>query len=51
MEGLTEWQKLIHKDGFLAVTHISWLKELVDIPEEPKKYWNEGRMQFLVDLE
>jgi cyclopropane fatty-acyl-phospholipid synthase-like methyltransferase len=36
-KGLTEWKSLLKTKGFMAVTHISWLKS--DTPEEPKNFW------------
>jgi|SRR3989344_3207658 len=36
-KGLTDWKQFLKNDGYLAVTHISWLKS--DIPDEPKNFW------------
>lgn len=39
-KGLQEWKGLLKDNGYLAVTHLSWLKK--DIPEEPLKFWSEN---------
>lgn len=38
--GLTNWKKFLKPGGYIAVTHISWLKE--NPPQEPLEFWNEG---------
>ncbi|MEI7709347.1 MAG: class I SAM-dependent methyltransferase [bacterium] len=39
-EGLIYWKSFLKENGYIAVTHISWLKD--NIPDEPKKFWAEG---------
>jgi ubiquinone/menaquinone biosynthesis C-methylase UbiE len=39
-KGLREWQPLLKKGGYLAVTELSWLK--ADPPEEVKTFWQEN---------
>jgi ubiquinone/menaquinone biosynthesis C-methylase UbiE len=36
-KGLAEWRPFLKEQGFMAVTHISWLKP--DVPEEPRTFW------------
>lgn len=37
-KGLKEWKRFLKPGGYLAVTHISWLKD--DITAEPKAFWD-----------
>ena len=39
-KGLREWQPLLKKGGYLAVTELSWLKP--DPPAEARAFWNEN---------
>jgi ubiquinone/menaquinone biosynthesis C-methylase UbiE len=36
-KGLNEWAAALKPRGYLAATHLSWLK--TNIPDEPKRYW------------
>lgn len=38
-KGLREWKALLKDKGYLAVTHLSWLKP--EIPKEPRDFWAE----------
>ena len=37
--GLKKWKKILKKNGYIVVSHISWLKK--DIPTELKEFWDE----------
>jgi SAM-dependent methyltransferase len=39
-KGLREWQPFLKKDGYLAVTELSWLKPAA--PAEARTFWNEN---------
>jgi ubiquinone/menaquinone biosynthesis C-methylase UbiE len=39
-EGLKEWKRFLKPSGYMAVTHISWLKS--DIPHEPQAFWSQA---------
>lgn len=36
-KGLSEWKPLLKDGGYLAASHLSWLKP--EIPDEPKQFW------------
>lgn len=36
-KGLHEWKPLLKDGGYLAASHLSWLKP--EIPDEPKQFW------------
>lgn len=38
-KGLCEWKSYLKKDGYMAISHLTWLKE--NPPEEIFNYWNE----------
>ena len=44
--GLHEWRRLLKDDGYIAVTHLSWLTS--NVPAEPKQFWEEEK---IVDVE
>lgn len=39
-EGLKEWKRFLKPGGYMAVTHISWLKS--DIRHEPQAFWSQA---------
>lgn len=39
-EGLHEWKRFLKPDGYMAVTHISWLQP--DVPDEPREFWSKA---------
>jgi ubiquinone/menaquinone biosynthesis C-methylase UbiE len=39
-KGLREWSKFLKPNGYVAVSHISWLS--TDISDEPRRFWAEN---------
>jgi SAM-dependent methyltransferase len=39
-EGLDQWKRFLKDNGYLAVTHLSWLKP--DPPKEARAFWQEA---------
>ncbi|MGJ0531819.1 methyltransferase domain-containing protein [Methylocystis sp.] len=48
-EGLQAWGKYLKRGGYIAVTHISWLRS--QIPEEPRAFWNEAYPKGLLSID
>ena len=40
--GLREWRRLLEDDGYIAVTHLSWLTS--NVPAEPEQFWVEEKI-------
>lgn len=43
-KGISEWSRKLKDGGYMAVSEITWIKD--DIPQEPKKFWDEGYPQM-----
>lgn len=43
-EGLAKWRPFLKDSGFIAVSHLSWLKEV--IPDAPKLFWSKAFPQM-----
>jgi SAM-dependent methyltransferase len=39
-KGLRAWRHLVKPNGYVAVTHISWLS--TDIPDAPRRFWSDN---------
>jgi ubiquinone/menaquinone biosynthesis C-methylase UbiE len=41
-EGLTLWSRFLKPRGYLAVSEISWLRPVYDIPDAPRSFWSKA---------